>query len=330
MIVVWGALIVLLPILLFKAIVWYEEHKSVRPIKFSYNSKVASAIALLMKADGKAMRDELGVVKDYLRMHYSEEAALQMLKELRVQLSKDYSDPEEARRLFREIGEQLAYGERLFLYSLLSKLSVVDKFATSEEKKILELYALYAKIKTLDVELFREFNFGKYAKRGVTTSTIDWAFKTLDLPRPMWPAISVSLEMVERAYQSLCDQYHPDHLLEAPMEEKVSGLSKLLVVNEAYRTLVNNASIWESKKKSRVYNGPNRYYKDTNNQRDKEVRDIEWALGILGLPVDPTDDQIIKAFQQAMRRYPPTKNESPNDRKMRNQIEKAYKILMKK
>lgn len=315
MIVVWGALIVLLPILLFKAIVWYEEHKSVRPIKFSYNSKVASAIALLMKADGKAMRDELSVVKDYLRMYYGVESALQMLKELREQLNKDYSDLVETKRLFREIGEQLEYGERLFLYSLLSKLSVVDKFATAEEKKILELYALYAKITTLDVELFREFNFGQYAKRrSVSTSTIEWAFSSLGLDK------SASLMRVKSAYQSLCDQYHPDHLIEAPMDEKVSGLSKLLIVNEAYRTLVN-APIWEM-------DGSRRYYKNTS--KSKEERDIDWAWGILGLPVDPTDDQILKAFHQAMRRYPPTKNESSNDRKMRNQIEKAYKILMKK
>lgn len=286
---------------------------------------VVSLLAFSMRAKNELSKDELKVVKSYLRCNYKEDVALNMLKRLQQKLNMQMPTRSALIRMIQSLVKELSYADRLILFITLQKLSFMDKELTGQESQLLENYARYAQITYRDVVIVYQY-FSIDSEKRRSRSPYDngnhylWAFDMFKLSN------KTTLYDLTCAYMNSVDVFLCNTKKDAGYKKSEDATLLFVQQCDAYYSL-SAAPIWKEDGSRKFTVMEPDYMK---KRIEKDEQECNWAMGVLGVYYGHlTTEKLEAAFAEKMRNYPSRKNESVTDKKMRTQIEKAYKILIK-
>lgn len=176
-------------------------------------------IAAVMKADGKVVKSELNVVKQFLVQNFGEAGALEALQILKKLLEQNYPIQDVA----MQIGTNLNYSARLELLHLLFAVAKADAQIDAAELSVIQEIAYHMGISTAD---FNSINapFNK-------TVDSDWAYKALEIDT------TATDEEIKKAYRRMAMKYHPDKVANLGEDIHKSATEKFKAINSAYEEL---------------------------------------------------------------------------------------------
>jgi DnaJ like chaperone protein len=183
-----------------------------------------SLVAAVMKADGRATRNELEVVKEFLSRSQSPAAAREMLHMLRDLLAR--GEPYPVDEVCGVLRRNLPRSQRRLLLHLLLEVARADgEYSEAEER----LMARIAVGLGFDPAEFSRARAGAEATRG--TPTLDDDYALLGVPA------SASDDELRKAYRREAMKHHPDrvsNLGEAAVRE---ATEKFQAINAAYERI---------------------------------------------------------------------------------------------
>jgi len=176
-------------------------------------------IAAVMKADGKVVKSELNVVKQFLVQQFGEDGALDALQILKNLLEQNYPVHE----VSTQIGANLNYSAKLELLHLLFAVAQADAEIDSAELAIIQEIAHYMGISPIDFNSIKA-PFDK-------TIDTDWAYKALEIEP------SATDDEIKKAYRRMAMKYHPDKVANLGEDIHKSATEKFKAINSAYEEL---------------------------------------------------------------------------------------------
>ncbi|MDR3704873.1 MAG: TerB family tellurite resistance protein [Paludibacteraceae bacterium] len=176
-------------------------------------------IAAVMKADGKVVKSELSVVKQFLVQQFGEDGALDALQILKNLLEQNYPVHE----VSMQIGANLNYSAKLELLHLLFAVAQADAEIDSAELAVIQQIAHYMGISPIDFNSIKA-PFDK-------TIDTDWAYKALEIEP------SATDEEIKKAYRRMAMKYHPDKVANLGEDIRKSATEKFKAINSAYEEL---------------------------------------------------------------------------------------------
>jgi DnaJ like chaperone protein len=176
-------------------------------------------IAAVMKADGKVVKSELNVVKQFLVQQFGEDGALEALQILKKLLEQNYPVHE----VSAQIGANLNYSAKLELLHLLFAVAQADAEIDSAELAVIQQIAHYTGISPIDFNSIKAL-FDK-------TIDTDWAYKALEIEP------SATDEEIKKAYRRMAMKYHPDKVTNLGEDIRKSATEKFKAINSAYEEL---------------------------------------------------------------------------------------------
>jgi DnaJ like chaperone protein len=176
-------------------------------------------IAAVMKADGKVVKSELNVVKQFLVQQFGEDGALDALQILKNLLEQNYPVHE----VSMQIGANLNYSAKLELLHLLFAVAQADAEIDSAELAVIQQIAHYMGISPIDFNSIKA-PFDK-------TIDTDWAYKALEIEP------SATDEEIKKAYRRMAMKYHPDKVANLGEDIRKSATEKFKAINSAYEEL---------------------------------------------------------------------------------------------
>ncbi len=193
-------------------------YSSGSPVDFK--NSLLILIAAVMKADGRAMKSELDMVKSMLLRTYGEHETKIMLLQLRDYLKQNHNLTE----VCRNLRNRMSYSPRLELVHILFRISRADGDISSAELALIQTVATQLGISTPDY----------LSLRAMFVTTVDSDFKILDV------SPSASEDEVKKAYRKLALRFHPDRLQGLTDSEKKSAEDKFIRVQKAYENIKKN------------------------------------------------------------------------------------------
>ena len=196
-----------------------------------FDSSLLVLMASVMKADGRVLRIELEVAKEFLLQSFGEEKSKQMLLRLREFLKQDIA----LQPVCRSMEANLAYGARIQLLRFLFQMAGSDGEMTDVEVVLIEKIARYMGINITDYQQIRnQFknayqNGGGFQSFGASSSKENYAMLELD-PK-------CSDEELKKQYRKLAMKYHPDRMANMPEVAKNEANFKFAKINDAYEKI---------------------------------------------------------------------------------------------
>ena len=183
------------------------------------NGFIASLLALtaaMMKADGRATRSELEVVKQFFAQQFGRDIAQQALQMLREILPQDIP----AGPVCAQIRENMNYSQRLALLHFLFSIAHADGELHPAEDRLLSRLASALGIHAADIRSIAAM----FAPR----TDPDADYRVLEIPR------SATDDEVRRAYRRMSMKHHPDKVAHLGTEFQKTATEKFQRVNAAY------------------------------------------------------------------------------------------------
>jgi len=180
-------------------------------------------LAAVLKADGKIMRSELEVVKNFLIKQFGQEKAREALRILQDLLKQDIKLHE----VGGEINRHLDNSSKLQLMHLLFAVSAADGNICKEELDVIDQIAHllhlssqeYASIKSMFIE------------------ETDWAYQILEISK------SATNDEVKKAYKQMAIKHHPDKVAYLGEEMKNSANERFKKINAAFESIKKERGI---------------------------------------------------------------------------------------
>lgn len=180
-------------------------------------------LAAVIKADGKIMRSELDVVKNFLVKQFGTEKAKEALSIFQELLKKDINLNE----VGGEINRHLDSSSKLQLMHLLFAVSAADGHICKEELDVIDRIAQllhlsqqeYASIKSMFIE------------------ETDWAYQILEISK------TATNDEVKKAYKQMAIKHHPDKVAYLGEEMKNSANERFKKINTAYESIKKERGI---------------------------------------------------------------------------------------
>ena len=172
-------------------------------------------VAAVLKADGKVMKSELDVVKNYFIRTFGKESASEALVMLRSLLKQDIP----VRDVSIQIGRKLDYSSRLQLLHFLYNIAVADGNIHDKEIEVIDLIANNMGLSYKDRESIKSM----FVKKK------DSYYKILEIEP------DAGNEEVKKAYRKMALKYHPDKVSHLGEDFKKVAEEKFQKVNEAYQ-----------------------------------------------------------------------------------------------
>jgi len=182
-------------------------------------------MACVMKADGKVLKSELDVVKQFLLQNFGEEGALEALGILKNLLNTDINETEVA----MQIGRNLNYSAKLELLHLLLEIANADGEVHGTELNVIERISIHFNIDKNDFLSIKAPYF-KHQDRY-------WAYKALEIEP------NATTDEIKKAYRRMAMKYHPDKVANLGDEVKKTATDKFRTINEAYEDLKKQRGI---------------------------------------------------------------------------------------
>ncbi len=215
----------------------------------SLDASLTFIIACTMLSDGKATQNELKAVKKYLLKNFGEANAKSLLLKLRDRLKALEADgtAQDIRPYCIRINQQMTYGERLALLSTLFQISIADGNICEQEATLLQLYARFTRISTIDfLHMQTYYTYGyewkeqqdqrgrrqqQQTQQQSTLKDRSWALKVLGLTE------NATEKDIKKAFRTAALQYHPDKQVGASEDQIKKNTEKFREINEAYNLL---------------------------------------------------------------------------------------------
>lgn len=176
-------------------------------------------MACVMKADGRAQKSELDVVKRFLVSNFGEEGALEALQLLKNLLEQPINEVE----VSRQIGQFMNYSSRLQLLHFLFEIAMADGMMVEAEKQMLMRISANMGVSNADFDaILAPYNKGKDK---------NWAYTALEIEP------GASIEEIKRAYRRMAMKFHPDKVASLGDDVKKKATERFRNVNEAYEEL---------------------------------------------------------------------------------------------
>lgn len=179
--------------------------------------------AIVLKADGKVMRSELEVVKNFLVKQFGAEKAREALLILQELLKKDIKLDE----VGNEINRHLDTSSKLQLMQLLFAISAADGHICKKEHDIIEQIA----------QLFNLSSHEFASVKSMFVEDTDSAYQILEVDR------SATNDEIKKAYKQMAVKYHPDKVAYLGEEIKNSANERFKKINVAYESIKKERGI---------------------------------------------------------------------------------------
>ena len=183
------------------------------------NGFIASLLALtaaMMKADGRATRSELEVVKQFFAQQFGRDIAPQALQMLRELLPQDIP----VGPVCAQIRENMNYSQRLALLHFLFSFAHADGELHPAEDRLLSRLASELGIHAADIRSIAAM----FAPR----TDPDADYRVLEISR------SATDDDVRRAFRRMSMKHHPDKVAHLGAEFQKTATEKFQRVNAAY------------------------------------------------------------------------------------------------
>ncbi len=196
----------------------------------AFNGALITLLACIMTADGRVMRSELAVVKEFLRSSFDNEAeyddAMTLLREL---LKRPPVPDDAARRIARMMNRSV----RNELVHLLLRVAWADGVLTPAEELLIRRIGIVfgiggATMASLFAMAEAEARAAGRCSGGGAGADADADYRILEIS----PAATD--EEVKKAYRRLAMKYHPDKLVGAGEAAQKAGAEKFRMVSDAY------------------------------------------------------------------------------------------------
>lgn len=191
-------------------------------------------VAAVMKADGRATRDELDVVKRYLSDHYPSAIAQDALHALRDLLKEDI----DVRPVCARIAARFAAPARRQLLHMLFSVAYADNICTPEELTLLLEIGTKLRLSRTDI-LSIAAMFG--LRPGASSSGGQRARPSRDAPPPIENDYAIlgippsaSDQDVKKAYRRMAQKHHPDKVAHLGPAAQSQATQKFLSIQQAY------------------------------------------------------------------------------------------------
>ncbi|MBR4190353.1 MAG: TerB family tellurite resistance protein [Kiritimatiellae bacterium] len=192
--------------------------------RFSFTVSLMVLVAAVMMADGRASRDELGVVKAFLRDNFDADTARSCLQILKGLLGKTYNVPP----VCRQIRRHMDIASRRTLLHLLYGIAWADGALHRNENALLTQIAFELGIPAAEARSIAAM----FERRGPDPDA-DYAILGV-------PPTATDAE-VRTAYRRMAQKHHPDKVAHLGPDVQRAATEKFRTINEA----------WERIKKSR-------------------------------------------------------------------------------
>lgn len=207
---------------------------SQRPTDQSYtsedfNSGFLILIAAVMKADGRVVKGELDIVKDFLRSSYGEDESKRMILKLRDILKMDIP----LQPVCNAMSRSVSYNSRMGIIEILFTISNADGQIQDIEVTFIEKIARYLGISSADFMRIRR----KYQVAEPQTVRVSNAYSVLEV------AATATNEEIKKAYRKLAMKFHPDRLTNASDAMKNEANFKFAQINSAYEQICKERGI---------------------------------------------------------------------------------------
>lgn len=180
-------------------------------------------LAAVLKADGKVMRSELNVVKDFLVRQFGEAKAREALKILNSLLKQDIALHE----VGAQINQYLDSSSKLQLMHLLFAVSAADGHICKEELAVIEQIAAILHLSTQEYKSIRS----------MFIEETNWAYQVLEIES------TAGTDEIKKAYKAMAIKYHPDKVAYLGEEVRAAANEKFRKVNEAYEAIKKERGI---------------------------------------------------------------------------------------
>ena len=195
-----------------------------------FESSLLVLMASVMKADGRVLRIELEVAKEFLLQNFGEEKSKGMPLRLREFLKQDIA----LQPVCRSMEANLAYGARIQLLRFLFQMAGSDGEMTDVEVVLIEKIARYMGINITDFQQIRNqfknaYQNGSFHSFGQSSSKENYEMLELD-PK-------CSDEELKKQYRKLAMKYHPDRMANMPDAAKNEANFKFAKINDAYEKI---------------------------------------------------------------------------------------------
>lgn len=186
------------------------------------NGFIASLLALtaaMMKADGRATKSELDVVKQFFAQQFGPEIARQALQMLRDLLAQEIP----VGPVCAQIRMNMNYSQRLALLHFLYSLAHADGELHPAEDRLLAKLAAELGLHAADVRSIRAMFAPK--------ADPDADYRVLEV------APTASDDDIRRAYRRMSMKHHPDKVAHLGPEFQKTATEKFQRVNAAYAAI---------------------------------------------------------------------------------------------
>lgn len=174
--------------------------------------------AAVMKADGTATRQELGLVREYFVRQFGPHHASEMLRVLRDVLKREIP----LRQVCEQMRGHLSHPERLQVMHFLLGIARADGRMDATEQQMIQRIGLLLGISEKDLDAL-----GAMHKRPAPAS----AYTILEVPA------TASDEEVKKAYRRAVMKHHPDKVAHLGEDFQRSAAEKFKKVMEAYERI---------------------------------------------------------------------------------------------
>ena len=193
--------------------------------RFSFTVSLMVLVAAVMMADSRATRDELAIVKAFLKDNFDAATARSALQILKGLLGKTYNIPP----VCRQIRHNMDIASRRTLLHLLWRIAWADGSLHPSEESLLARIAADLGISAAEARAIASMAAPE------KTATPDSDYAILGVPPTATDA------EVRTAYRRMAQKHHPDKVAHLGPDVQRSATEKFRAINEA----------WERIKKSR-------------------------------------------------------------------------------
>ncbi len=172
-------------------------------------------VAAVLKADGKVMKSELDIVKQYFIRTFGKESASEALIMLRGLLKQNIP----VKDVSYQIGKKVDYSSRLQLLHFLYDIAGADGKINDKEIQVIDFIARNMGLSLKDSESIKSM----FVKKK------DSYYKILEIEP------DASNDEVKKAYRRMALKYHPDKVSHLGDDFKKVAEEKFQKVNEAYQ-----------------------------------------------------------------------------------------------
>ena len=186
--------------------------------KGSFELKLLSLAALVIKADGAIRSEELRYVRNYFIGQYGADRASEIFQIFNQEIKKETQSLSE---LAMTLARATVYPTRVQILHFLFGIAQADGIISESEFEILKQIAAALRLRSQDFSSIK----------AMFIKETDQAYKILEIPS------DATDSQIKKAYRDKVKKYHPDRIKTEDEALKKGAQQKFIQIQEAYEAL---------------------------------------------------------------------------------------------